>query len=50
MEIILKGMQHMMVDDAHKASIMAMEERTGENKEQWMERVQREFDAKPEDN
>ncbi len=47
-EIMQKGMQHMMADEAHKMSIMDMEKRTGENKEQWMERMQREFDAKPE--
>lgn len=49
MEIIQKGMPHMMSDDAHKASIMDMEKRTGENREQWMARMQQEFDAKPED-
>lgn len=45
-EIMQKGAPHMMSDDAHKASIMDMEKRTGENKEQWMERMQREFDTK----
>ena len=49
MEIIQKGASHMMSDDAHKESMMDMEKRTGENKEQWMERMQREFDARPED-
>lgn len=49
MEIMQKGAPHMMSDDAHKASIMDMEKRTGETKEQWIERMQREFDAKPED-
>jgi predicted small metal-binding protein len=48
-EIMQKGAQHMMSDDAHKASIMDMEKRTGENQGQWMERTQREFGAKPED-
>jgi hypothetical protein len=49
MEIVQQGMPHMMSDEAHKASIMDMERRTGENQEQWMERMQREFDAKSED-
>jgi len=49
MEIIQKGMPHMMGDEAHKASIMDMEKHTGENQAQWMERMQKEFDAKSED-
>jgi hypothetical protein len=49
MEIIQKGMPHMMSDEAHTESIMSMEARTGENKEQWMARMQGEFDAKPAD-
>lgn len=49
MEIIQKGMPHMMSDEAHTESIMSMEARTGENKEQWMARMQGEFDAKPTD-
>jgi predicted small metal-binding protein len=48
MEIMQQAGQHMMSDDAHKASIMDMEKRTGENKEQWMDRMQKEFDAKSE--
>jgi len=48
MEIMQKGSAHMMSDEAHKASIMDMEKRTGENQEQWMTRMQNEFDAKPE--
>lgn len=47
-EVMQKGGAHMMSDEAHTTSIMNMEERTGENKEQWMERMQKEFDAKPE--
>lgn len=47
MEIVQKARQHMMSDEAHKESIMSLEKRTGENKEQWMARMQREFDAKP---
>ncbi len=48
MEIMQKATPHMMADEAHKASIMEMEKRTGENQEQWIERMQKEFDAKPE--
>ncbi|MBP9816444.1 MAG: DUF1059 domain-containing protein [Candidatus Pacebacteria bacterium] len=48
-EIMQKGGAHMMGDEAHTSAIMSMEARTGENREQWMERMQREFDAKPED-
>lgn len=50
MEIFEKAMPHMMSDEAHRSSIMDMEKRTGENQAQWMERMQKEFDAKPEDN
>ena len=46
MEIVGKGMPHMMSDEAHKASVMDMEKRTGENKEAWMARMQKEFEAK----
>ncbi len=49
MEIVGKAMPHMMSDESHKASIMSMEERTGENKVQWMERMQKEFDEKTPD-
>lgn len=49
MEVIQNGMPHMLSDEAHKASIMDMEKRTGENQAQWMERMQQEFDAKSED-
>ncbi len=49
MEIVGKGMPHMMSDEAHTVSIMGMEKRTGENQAQWMERMQKEFDAKSED-
>ena len=48
MELMQNAMPHMMADEAHKASIMEMEKRTGENQAQWMERMQKEFDAKPE--
>lgn len=50
MEIMSKGTPHMMADEEHKASIIDMEMRTGENQEQWMERMQQEFDAKTDEN
>ena len=48
MEIVGQAMPHMMSDDAHKANIMDMEKRSGENQAQWMERMQKEFDAREE--
>ncbi len=49
MELVGKAMPHMMSDASHTESIMSMEARTGENKEAWMERMQKEFDAKAAD-
>ena len=43
-DIIQQAMHHMMSDDVHKANIMEMEKRTGENQDEWMARMQREFD------
>jgi predicted small metal-binding protein len=48
-EILQQGAPHMMTDEAHQASIMDMEARTGENKDQWIDRMQREFDDRAED-
>lgn len=48
-EVMQGGAKHMMSDEAHKSAIMGMEARTGENEQRWMERMQKEFDAKPED-
>ena len=48
-DVIQKAMPHMMTDEAHKAAVMSMEVNTGENKEQWMARMQNEFDTKPKD-
>lgn len=48
-EIIQKAMPHMMSDETHKANIMDMEKRTGENQDQWMARMQKEFDSREED-
>jgi len=39
----------MMSDEAHKANIMDMEKRSGENQDQWMARMQKEFEAREED-
>ncbi len=50
MEIIQKGMLHMGSDDVHKQHTASLAATSGENKEQWMERIQKEFDAKPDDN
>ncbi len=47
-EIVEKGMQHMQSDDAHKEKMMSISEAT-ETKEQWFERMQKEFDERPAD-
>jgi len=44
-----KAGPHMMSDEAHKAAVMSLQERTGESKDQWMVRIQGEFDAKAQD-
>ena len=49
MEVVNKGMEHMMSDDSHKEKIMNMSGATGETKDQWFERMQKEFEARPED-
>ncbi len=49
MDIVNKGMGHMMSDEEHKVKIMNMETETGMTKEQWMEKTQKDFDAKAED-
>lgn len=46
-EIMQKGMEHMQSDDAHKEHVAGMADRRGENRDQWLERMQKEFDAKP---
>ncbi len=48
-EIVQQGMKHMYSDDAHKKNMETIDARLGETKEQWMERMQKAFDAKPED-
>ena len=49
MDVVDKGMAHMMADGAHKDHMMNLSNTTGESKEQWFERMQKEFDARPED-
>jgi hypothetical protein len=49
MEIMQKGMEHMGSDDAHKEHISGLSGGTQETQEQWFERMQKEFDAKPDD-
>ena len=49
MEIVQKGMEHMGWDDAHKDHIAGLAGGTRETQEQWFERMQKEFDAKPDD-
>lgn len=48
-EIMEKGMEHMKGDDAHMEHIKTLSEKTGETKEEWYERMKKEFDAKDED-
>lgn len=48
-EIMQQAGGHMMSDEAHTKHIMEIEQRTGENKQMWMDRMQKEFDNKPED-
>lgn len=48
-EIMQKGAMHMMSDEVHKEKIMNMDGDTGETKEQWMERMQKEFNSRLED-
>jgi hypothetical protein len=48
-DIVKKGMEHMAIDNAHMNYIAEMAERTGEDQDQWFDRMQKEFDARPED-
>ena len=48
-EIMQKGMEHMGSDEEHMKHIANLSETTGESKEKWVERMQLEFDVKPED-
>ncbi|MDZ4690264.1 DUF1059 domain-containing protein [Terricaulis sp.] len=49
MEIMQQAMPHMQSDDVHKDHIAKFAETSGESRDAWMARVQREFDAKPQD-
>jgi hypothetical protein len=49
MGVMQQAMPHMQSDDAHKAQIGNLSKTTGETREVWMARMQREFDAKPND-
>ena len=49
MEIINTGMKHMQSDSAHEERMMNTPNTTGETKDQWFERMQKEFDGKSED-
>ena len=49
MSIMQQAMPHMQSDDAHKEHIAKLSESSGESREAWMERIQGEFDAKPQD-
>jgi hypothetical protein len=48
MEIMEQAGPHMMSNAEHKKSIMSLEARTGETKMQWIKRIERQFEAKPE--
>ena len=48
-EIMEKGMKHMQSDKAHMDRIMSLSNTTGETKEEWYQRMQKEFDSRPED-
>jgi len=49
MSIMQQAMPHMQSDDAHKKHIATLAETSGESREDWMSRMQREFDAKAPD-
>jgi len=49
MSIMQQAMLHMQSDDAHKEHIAKLSESSGESRDAWMARMQREFDAKPQD-
>ncbi len=40
---------HDVGQETHKAAVMSLPERTGESRNQWMVRIQGEFDAKAHD-
>lgn len=49
MDIMQQAMPHMQSDDVHKEQISRLAETSGESRQAWMARMQREFDTKPQD-
>lgn len=49
MGIMQQAMPHMQSDNAHKEHIAKLAETSGESREAWMARMQREFNSKPQD-
>ena len=50
MKVVQKGMQHMQSDDAHKKHIASLAKKhTKEDQKKWFEKMQKVFDAKPDD-
>jgi hypothetical protein len=47
-EMMEKAGPHMMSNEEHKKSIMSLEDRTGESRMQWIKRIEREFEDRPE--
>ena len=50
-DIAQKGMEHMQSDTAHQAHMTRLREhgQTSETREEWFERMQKEFEARAED-
>lgn len=48
-DIMQKAMPHMQSDEAHRSHIAELSETTGESGDEWFVRMQRAFEAKPED-
>lgn len=49
MSIMQQAMPHMQSDVAHQEHVATFATTSGESREDWMARMQREFDAKPQD-
>ncbi len=48
-QIMQSAMIHMQSDEEHKEHIMNLADTTGEDREQWMKRMQGEFEERAED-
>ena len=48
-EIMQQAMPHLHQDEAHMANLKTLSETSGESKEEWMARAQKEFDERAED-